>query len=137
MAAQLMATNCRCDRPESLWTARASSSLPVPLSPSSNTVALVGATFSIARHTLRMESLTPMMPSSAIEPVAQAAIVLQNEKLTSLHLCSRQQLRCHTCSRLPSLVQTPQDFTLKCKGSRHFLCAAAHNRGGASLNPGR
>ena len=78
MAAQLMATNGLCERPESRCTARASSSLPVPLSPSSSTVALVGATFSIARHRLRMESLTPMMPSSAIAPVllAQPPVLL-------------------------------------------------------------
>ena len=49
--------------------ARASNSLPVPLSPSSSTVAFVGATFSMERHRLRMASLTPMMPSSAMEPV--------------------------------------------------------------------
>ena len=69
MAAQLMATNGLCARPDRRCTARASSSLPVPLSPNSSTVAFVGATFSIARQRLRMASLTPMMPSSAIAPV--------------------------------------------------------------------
>ncbi len=64
MAAQLIATNLLSARGLSRCNARASSSLPVPDSPSSNVVALVGATFSIMRHTLSMPSLAATMPSS-------------------------------------------------------------------------
>jgi hypothetical protein len=63
-----------------------------------------------------------------LELTAQAAIVLQNEKLASLHLRSRQQHLYHACSRLPT-SSDHQDFTLKCKEDRHFLCASRHRRG--------
>ena len=52
MAAQLIATNGPLARGESWCSARESSSLPVPLSPSSSTVASVGA----ARWTASMVS---------------------------------------------------------------------------------
>ena len=42
MAAQLMATNGLCERPDRRCNARASTSLPVPLSPSSSTVVRIG-----------------------------------------------------------------------------------------------
>jgi len=47
-AEQLMATNGRRLRPDSSWTARAASSLPVPVSPVMSTLARVGATRSIS-----------------------------------------------------------------------------------------
>jgi len=40
MAAQLSGTNGRCERVELAWIARAQTSLPVPLSPVMNTVAV-------------------------------------------------------------------------------------------------
>ncbi len=40
----------------------------MPLSPSSSTVALVGATFSIVRQTFVIESLIAITPSSGIMP---------------------------------------------------------------------
>ena len=49
MAEQLTAKNGRSARPECWWIARAMSSLPVPLSPSTSTVAEVGATPSARR----------------------------------------------------------------------------------------
>ena len=50
----------------SVCTARASSSLPVPLSPRISTEALVGATFSTMRQTFSMPSSVAMMPSSGL-----------------------------------------------------------------------
>ncbi len=55
MAAQLTATNGPRRRAEWSWIVRAMSSFPVPLSPSTSTVASVGATCSICRVTSCME----------------------------------------------------------------------------------
>ncbi len=43
-AVQLTATNAPVARGECVWMARATSSLPVPLSPTTSTVDIVGAT---------------------------------------------------------------------------------------------
>ncbi len=43
------------------WTARATSSFPVPLGPRTSTVASVGATFSIRASTFRSAGLAPTM----------------------------------------------------------------------------
>ena len=51
MAAQLMATNGLGLRLLSEWMVRATSSLPVPLSPVMSTDAVLGATISIKRNT--------------------------------------------------------------------------------------
>ena len=61
MAAQLIATNGPFARALALWSARAHSSFPVPLSPSSNTVVSVPAARSIAIITCRSATESPMM----------------------------------------------------------------------------
>ena len=66
MAAQLIATNRLPLRSLRAWMARATSSLPVPLSPSSSTETLLGATFSTMRHTFCIDSSVAMMPSSGL-----------------------------------------------------------------------
>ncbi len=68
IAAQLIATNGLLARGLSSCIARASNSLPVPLSPSSSVVAEVGATFSIVRQARVMASLVAMTPASGREP---------------------------------------------------------------------
>ncbi len=73
MAPQLMATNGWAARGLSSCTARASSSLPVPLSPSSSTVTLVGATRSMVRFTFCMESLPVTMRRSGVGTFACAS----------------------------------------------------------------
>src|SRR5690606_11276539 len=47
------------------WTARAISSLPVPVSPTIRTQARDGATWRIVRKTWRIEWLSPMTPGNA------------------------------------------------------------------------
>jgi hypothetical protein len=61
MAAQLMVMNGRSERSEFTWMARATSSLPVPLSPVMSTVASVGAMRTMRPSTSRMAPLRPMM----------------------------------------------------------------------------
>ncbi len=61
MAAQLIATKARSRRGERAWMAWAKSSLPVPLSPSSSTVASVAATRSVSARTRRIAADPPMM----------------------------------------------------------------------------
>ena len=64
MAAQLMARKGRFDR-WLLWKMeRATSSLPVPLSPVISTVASVAVTCPISLNTDCMASLRPMIPDS-------------------------------------------------------------------------
>jgi hypothetical protein len=63
MAAQFSLMKVRSLRGLSRWMARASSSLPVPVSPWIRTVASVGATVSICRSTLRRPVLSPTMSS--------------------------------------------------------------------------
>ena len=58
-AAQLTGMNARSRRGEFSWMVRAASSLPTPLSPSSSTVALDGATRPIRSKTLRMDGASP------------------------------------------------------------------------------
>src|SRR5262249_4610256 len=53
-----------------------------------------------------------------LEILPQAAIILKNEKLAALHLCRRQQLLCHSCSRFPRGSTKKQNFTLSCKEIR-------------------
>ena len=59
MAPQLMAMNCRSARSLYWWIIRATSSLPVPLSPVINTVVLMGATLLTISSTCRMAGLLP------------------------------------------------------------------------------
>jgi len=63
-AAQLTATKARSRRGLPSWMARANSSLPVPLSPSSRTVALDGATCWTISRVFRMGTELPMMRRS-------------------------------------------------------------------------
>src|ERR1035441_3757170 len=63
-AAQLIATKGFAARPLCRCSARATSSLPVPLSPSIRTGVSCGATRSIIRSSLRMAALSPTMPVS-------------------------------------------------------------------------
>src|SRR5262247_2425013 len=53
MAAQLTLTKARADRGDRLWIARATSSLPVPVSPVISTVESVGATLDTCDNTAR------------------------------------------------------------------------------------
>ena len=61
MAAQLIATNGPLARTLALCSARAHSSLPVPLSPSSSTVVSVVAARSIAPSVCRNAADSPMI----------------------------------------------------------------------------
>src|SRR6202166_4594240 len=63
MAAQLSRTNVRSRLGLRLWTARAISSFPVPVSPCNKTVDPVGATISIWSRTLRKAALLPTRSS--------------------------------------------------------------------------
>ena len=63
MAAQFKRTKVRSRRGLRLWMARAISSLPVPVSPCSNTVEPVGATMATWSKTLRSAALLPTMSS--------------------------------------------------------------------------
>ena len=65
-AAQLTVMNGPFARCASRWIARATSSLPVPLSPAMNTVVSVAATFSTVRRTAAI--LSPPPTSSANLP---------------------------------------------------------------------
>ena len=64
MAAQLTGTNGRSARRLLAWTALATSSLPVPLSPVIRTVASVGAILTIRPRTSRTACERPMMFSN-------------------------------------------------------------------------
>ncbi len=66
IAAQLIATKFCFARGLCVCSARASNSLPVPLSPSNSTVADVGATFSTMRQAFCIVSLIAMTPASGI-----------------------------------------------------------------------
>ena len=61
IAAQLIATNGRSARRLLLWIARATSSLPVPLSPVISTVESLGATRPMRRKSARITGLSPIM----------------------------------------------------------------------------
>jgi len=61
-AAQLTAMNERAFRGEWPWMARATSSLPVPLSPVRSTVEWTGATRCRRSRTSRMARVRPMIP---------------------------------------------------------------------------
>ncbi len=65
MAAQLTCTSCRSRRAEARWRARATSSLPVPLSPVISTVALVGAALSMVSRSLRIAAAAPIRVSGS------------------------------------------------------------------------
>ncbi len=69
-AAQFTATKGRPARGLSSWSARATTSLPVPLSPRSSTVARLGATWAITCSTACQAGLRPMTPGkrSGSEP---------------------------------------------------------------------
>ena len=77
MAPQLMATNGPSARAPSRWMARATSSLPVPLSPRTSTAASVAASLRTAEKTCCMASLVPIRSSSpsAAEPPLQLAVL--------------------------------------------------------------
>ncbi|MNT52036.1 hypothetical protein D3C72_1890410 [compost metagenome] len=64
MAAQLMATKRCAWRLDSACSPRAISSLPLPESPSSITLADEGATFSTLRHSFNMPGSRLTMPAS-------------------------------------------------------------------------
>ena len=56
-----------------LWIARATSSLPVPLSPTISTGAIVAATRSMRVKTSRIRREPPTMPSKTSEPVSASS----------------------------------------------------------------
>ena len=61
---ELTVTNDRSLRAELLWMARATSSLPVPLSPVIRIVDRLGAAWMIRSKTCFMRLLLPMMPAN-------------------------------------------------------------------------
>ncbi len=63
MAAQLTLTNAHEERRDLLWIARAISSLPVPVSPVTNTLASVGATLETRDSTLCSAAEVPTISS--------------------------------------------------------------------------
>ncbi len=63
MAPQLMPTNGLLPRGPALWRARATTSLPVPLSPVMRTGTSVSFTRSMSAYTRRIASLVPTRPS--------------------------------------------------------------------------
>ena len=71
-APQWIGTNGRSARAERSWMARATSSLPVPLSPSTSTDESVGATRSTTRSTSCMRALLVRMPLKGAAPGAWA-----------------------------------------------------------------
>src|SRR2546426_9252306 len=64
IAAQFTRTNARPERRDSLWMARATSSLPVPVSPLMRTVESVGATLVTCDNTRLSASEEPMISSN-------------------------------------------------------------------------
>ncbi len=68
MAAQLIATNWPDLRGEMSWSPRASTSLPVPLAPSSNTLTSACATRSMVRVTFSISGAAVIRPPSAMSP---------------------------------------------------------------------
>src|SRR5439155_462091 len=74
-APQWIGTNGRSARAERSWMARATSSLPVPLSPSTSTDESVGATRSTTRSTSCMRGLWVWMPLKGAAPGARARAV--------------------------------------------------------------
>ena len=70
-APQCSGTNGRSARAERSWIARATSSFPVPLSPSTSTVESVGATRSTMRSTSCMRALFVRMPPNGSAPGAR------------------------------------------------------------------
>ncbi len=71
-APQWIGTNGRSARPERSWIARATSSLPVPLSPSTSTEDTVGATRSTMRRTSFISWLRVTIPPKGPAPGAWA-----------------------------------------------------------------
>ena len=61
---ELTATNDLSERDELLWMARATSSLPVPLSPVMRMVERLGAAWMIRSNTCFIRGLRPMMPAN-------------------------------------------------------------------------
>ena len=79
MAAQLTSTNLPIFRLPEKWRARATSSLPVPLSPVTTTEASAFFSRAIMLRTCRMAALLPWRPSSsylALSSSVRLAIVL-------------------------------------------------------------
>ena len=72
IAEQLTATKGPARRGLASWMARATSSLPVPLSPSMRTLAAVGATFSMSASTSAIRLLVPTMRDSPLSPLSCA-----------------------------------------------------------------
>ena len=62
MAPQLTATNSPAARGLRSWMARATSSLPTPLSPETSTVVRDGATRSMSEKSSRIGALFPIIP---------------------------------------------------------------------------
>ena len=76
-AAQFTLTKARADLRDRLWTARAMSSLPVPVSPEMNTVESVGATLAIRERAVFSVFEEPTISSNiegAVDLVAQRQI---------------------------------------------------------------
>src|SRR6185312_4561211 len=63
------------------WIARATSSLPVPVSPFTSTVECVGATVAMARRTSRRAALSPIIVSSTGSGLGPATDRAEHEPL--------------------------------------------------------
>jgi hypothetical protein len=90
IAAQLSATKGPPRRGDRPWTARAKSSFPVPLSPSSRTVLSVGATRSSRRREARSRGWLPRIVgppgtsnAGALSPPSAAATRRQSSSISS------------------------------------------------------
>jgi hypothetical protein len=99
-AAQLSATKGRSARLLSRCSARAATSLPVPLSPVINTVVSVGAMRAMSSFTCVMAGLSPMISSTE----ARCACTAERRRLTS-----SRKLRC--CTARPSTSATASTST--------------------------
>src|SRR5262245_7360392 len=108
MAAQLIVTNLCSRRRLRWWMARANSSLPVPVSPRTRTVASVGATISTCWSASRSGGLSPTIPSNGclagISPARHA-----RSSLTSSLRCAVSWNACPLASAIATWRATSSE----------------------------
>jgi hypothetical protein len=101
MAAQLTGTNARPARGESSWICRANSSLPVPDSPSSSTVAADGAACCTTSKVRRIASDCPTVGRRRVASSCARSVrfSVKSDCFSSAFSTTRT-----TCARLSGLV---------------------------------
>ncbi len=139
-AAQLMATNGPAARPLQRCSARAATSLPLPLSPSSSTVASVAATFRSARSTGCMAGAPWLSGGSPADPAASfgrrqavpldRAVHQQPQRGRALHRLL-QEIERPFLHRLDRAVHRPVG------GQHHHLHLGLIAAGRPAAGPGR